>query len=57
MMPQLRMVRRVVVQRWTDLERCFQWIGSRDMGSICGVTRHVCPRSGKWRLRMWIEVG
>ena len=57
MMPQLRMVRQVVVQKWTDLERCFQWIGSRDMGSICGVKRHVCPRSGKWRLRMWIEVG
>ena len=57
MMSQLRMVHQVVVQRWTDLERYFQWIGSRDMGSICGGTRHVCPRSGKWLLRMWIEVG
>ena len=57
MMPQLRKVHPVVVQKWTDLERCFQWIGSRDMGSICEVKRHVCPRSGKWHLRMWIEVG
>ena len=54
---QLRMVRLVIVRKWMDLERCFQWIGSRDMGSICGVTRRVCPRSGKWLLRMWIEVG
>ena len=56
-MPQLKMVRQVIVQKWTDLERCFQWIGSRDMGSIYGVKRHVCPHSGKWHLRMWIEVG
>ena len=56
-MSQWRMVQQEVVQIWTGLERYFQWIGSRDMDSICGVTRRACPRSGKWLLRMWIEVG
>ena len=54
---QLRMVRLVIVRKWMDLERCFQWIGSRDMGSRYGVKRHVCPHSGRWHRRMWIEVG
>ena len=57
MMPQLKRVRQGVVQRWTDPERCFRWIGSRDMGSIFGVKRHACPRSGRWHLRMWTGVG
>ena len=57
MMSQWRMVQRKVVQKWTDLERYFQWIGNRDMDSKCGGMRRACPRSGKWLLRMWIEVG
>ena len=57
MMSQWRMVQRKVVQKWTDLERYFQWIGNRDMDSKCGGMRRACPRSGIWLLRMWIEVG
>ena len=48
---QWRMVHLVIVRKWMDLERYFQWIGSRDMDSRYGVKRHV------WRHQMWIEVG
>ena len=54
---QWRMVHLVIVRKWMDLERYFQWIGSRDMDSRYGVKRHVCPHSGRWRHQTWIEVG